>query len=495
MVKFRAEAFWAALIACVVGSIIKWPLLIYPSVDDIRFIQSSLYGGEKLTMMTGYLEWGRIIPLVVFKAVRSVGIPEYVLGEMLYFPTELLYALLVVVSLRRLRPATSPVMLAVAALIAGFHPGYIELASFGAVRPGLAISLSAILAYMLYASPSRPFLFSLWTGFTCFVAMCSYQGSVNLFLICTVILVLAQYLNDLTCRFSDMGKACLWALVGLVTAVILDFLLLQLLARIYHTGGLFHLVSPAEMFARIIEMADRFPDNWDGLQLDHAQVIGGRLAMLLLLAGPILISLRADTAARRSAVAGTLLCVAVFAVSLQPLSIPFNYNWFPPRTAFWAYFGLLAIAFAWIGSSQLDRIRSRMWMASFIPAALIIVGQACSILSSYVTLRENDMAIAREIVGRLEEKKFDWRTKPVYVELGPWINPPMYWWKTGTPGDMMSLLRADWSRIPLLSMAAGTDLLSPPEGKKRAVEICGTQPPHPVRYGLVVTDALAVVCL
>lgn len=490
----RAQ-FAAALICAIAAALLKWPLLVYPSVDDIDFIQKSLHEGDWLTVTIDHLMWGRLLPVPIFSLGYALGIPNFVVGQIFFLPTEFLFSLVVILALRRLWPAGNLYLFAGAAFVASFSPGFIELMSFSGARVGLSLSLAAIALFLYYAPLSRPRWLAIGSGIAALAVMLSYQGAMNLLFLAIAVVLLEPLTSRRTTGAGVHFKALAAIMVGILAAGVLNFLMMRLFAQQLHLKAIFHLIPPTAMLGKVAEMAARFPDGWNGPVPPWRIVFGRRFALSLLVLGPFVAAIFSRSLRGRQTVAVVVMAGAAFLISLQPLSLPFDYNYFPPRTAFWLVFAAILIGVACVSMARLSQLSSVVLLASWGLAGAIVVGQGLYSTYTYAALRQNDMALAREIVGRLESANFDWDNGSVYVQLGPWSRPPAYLTKPGTPGDMMSLFLASWSRIPLLSLAAGIHLNSRKDGSAEAAKLCVTLPPNPPRYRLIIEKDRAVVCL
>lgn len=486
----------AALAAFLAGSIAvfcKWALCVYPSVDDMNPYQAAMGLAPLQSVTDMHLSWGRVSAIPFFWLASKLGIPEFMLGQALFFPVELLFAAVVIFSLRRLRPSLGIPELTVAALIAGFHPGFIEINSFFLARIGMGLALSVMLVYLIFADPAKPIRFAVATVLVTLVAMTSYQGSTNLLFLCIGTVVIGYYINTESDSTRATWKAAIAAVVGLGVAAVADAVLLRILAHHFGLRPFFHYTSLHAMALKAEDMAYRFALAWLG-EPGGPRPVGRSVAMILLLVGPLVAALWAGRAGRRNARGAVVLALLFFAVSLQPLSLPFDYDWFPPRTFFWSYFALLAIAATWIDPLYLSKIRRLIVYFTVGAAGIIVAGQGFFSVYSYMTLRQGDFAMAHEIVARLEEQHFDWADSSVYVEIGPrW--PRSFTGEIGVNGDMGSLFSPPWSRVPLLGIAAGKNLKSLPEGQASAEQVCKSLPKPPQRYELIIESTRAIVCL
>ncbi|WP_233234447.1 glucosyltransferase domain-containing protein [Bordetella sp. LUAb4] len=471
----------------------KLPLLTYPSVDDMSYIQSSLIDNTMRSAFGADLGWGRITSAALLWIIKELNISDYVVGQLLFFPVELLFASIIATLVLRLKPSCAPFELCLIVIIASFHPGIIELNSFTVTRPGIATSFLAMFLFSRYSDPGRPFLLAIWTACATFVVMTSYQGATNLMLLCMVTVLLSTWLQKPDSP-AVLARQVLALGIGFLIAAIINTIVLKTLSQLIGIRQFYALISPHAMLSKLGQMAARFPDQWNGSGFTPQVTATRRVVMIAILISALIASIKAKVLGRREAWVGLGLVVSLFVVAMQPLSLPFDYMWFPPRTAFWFFGALLIACAAFVSRLPASGTASRIWLTTLSIGAAIVVVHGSLALSAYSALRQNDQAIAREIVARMQEHGFNWKEDSVYVELRDWNSLPAFLTTPQTIGDMVSVFLPPWSRVRALEVAARTVIRSPADGADSAKKVCAGIPPNRVRYDIVFLPGRAIIC-
>ncbi|SDP92572.1 hypothetical protein SAMN05428967_4481 [Phyllobacterium sp. YR620] len=476
-------------LAFLITALVRICLFYYPSIDDVVPLYYHLVTGQVGTLLDANLKWGRITTIPVAWILEWLGFDHSMLSKLLFFPNELLLALIVGLMIRRARPDLTASVAVPLILCATLHPGFFELNSYASARVTIFLSFCSILSLVHFwsSSPARNGLLCLVTSF---IVMTSYQGALGFFMVVVATLVAFEVARpDIPLkRIAATIGACA---TGFLFSMMLNFGVLEML-RSYGVDFIFRRLSTPEMAAKFKIHLSRLGLEIVGplttpLTQNARLFVTGSLIFLAIIC---LVSNRPAVRERgpRFWMAVVLIIGVIGFAGLQLTSLPFDYTWFPPRTYFWYFAGLVFVVACAVSVAS-NRLLSSIWfpVLCWLPVTVLLIASV-GLATSYSQGRARDFAIAHQIVTKFSDQGFKW-DRPIVIGAGQYLA------NTGAIGDMHSLLTPHWSGIYLLGLVAQKTVIAPSSAQWLSGEAeCSRRRPEIAQFGVSIEPEYALIC-